>query len=143
MTQSHIQNAKKRLYTILRNPSDSRHIKTLAEHFHIIKDQVGDIYEDSIAIFELKNMDSGTASTVKCTVNQSDGNQSCDTNESLEDQKMTNESTTTEQFVRGQPNRRETETTNTPKSNSDKSISPVLQHSCVEMNGQKTGLYLP
>ena len=37
--QSHIQNSKKRLYTILKSPTKPAHIKALADHFHIIKDR--------------------------------------------------------------------------------------------------------
>lgn len=49
-TQSHIQNSKKRLYTILRCPTKPNHIKALAAHFHIIKDTVDDICIDSNAV---------------------------------------------------------------------------------------------
>ena len=38
-SQTHIQNAKKRLETMLRNPEKRANIKALAAHFHLIEEK--------------------------------------------------------------------------------------------------------
>ena len=62
--QSHIQNAEKRLMTMLQNPKKPSHIEALAEFFHIIQDTVN-LSNDSSAVSDLKSCcDQSSSSSV-------------------------------------------------------------------------------
>ncbi|KAL3786681.1 hypothetical protein HJC23_002770 [Cyclotella cryptica] len=70
--KSHIQNAKKRLMTMLRNPKKPSHIEALAEHFHIIKDRIN-IFDDCSTVPDLKSCGDLSSSSTSSTVDEFDG----------------------------------------------------------------------
>ena len=65
--KTHIQNAKKRLKTMLRNPDKRANIKALAAHFHLIEDKTGDEDDNNGEGFDndnTSNDDGGRQSSV-------------------------------------------------------------------------------
>jgi hypothetical protein len=153
--QSHVQNSKKRLYTILRCPTKPNHIKALASHFHIIKDRVDDIYIDSNVVSNAKNVDgSSVARSVDLSVRDvasiiAELKCCCDetvsTTKSVDTGDDDLESFDMETFEDDNATQTDEDKLQKPRQAKASKMkeSIVFSHKTLQVNGRKTGLLLP